>query len=289
MTKFNLEPKEDSENSVAKDALSIIDKIFVMKNHLIDFCYEHQQFEDSRGLASSPNDMLNKVIKLNQDRFAYRLVKLIESHEKTDLVDGLVAFNDSFLYQDENLLHVVTKYSKIFIISRIDHWVRHRNKIIEIFAIHRKFRHEGITKHFTALEHLYVLYYTDNEGFLMTVDRFGENECHEINIKSQQLFYGSKKYLRRDFVIPDKFINFHKCFLTISDSNNPGMKLLTALVDGIAKKCNATLRIIQNADSYAVYFPNFQFIVNGTKDKVFSSSYVFPDKKPFIMHETDER
>jgi hypothetical protein len=79
--------------------------------------------------------------------------------------------------------------------------------------------------------------------------------------------------------VTDKFTNFHKCPFYLSNSDKPGMKLLYALTDGIAKNYNASLNTMEHKNIYAIHVP---FATNENPKTTLMQIYVAPQQKPIF-------
>jgi hypothetical protein len=235
-----------------------------------------QQYETNETFI--PNHLMSKVLKHNQNDISYRVVnfddKTIEEKNgeqegKLDIAvglemkltpieeerSGLVLFQDSKRINPfDKWKHTIESYQRILLVLKIELekfrtiWeIMHYNydKIISNDAT-------NTFSDFKSYEYLYFFIYSQGKGYLATMERFTEDSCEEAKLVILNEFDAANKSWEVELKIPEKFTNFHKCPLLISSSSDPGMKLLRALVDGIAHKFNATFGIIEGAKTFAV-------------------------------------
>jgi hypothetical protein len=115
-----------------------------------------------------------------------------------------------------------------------------------------------------------------DKAHLATMERFTENYCKEAKFMILNEFNVKTGNWKEKLKISEKFTNFHQCPLFLSRSETSGMKVLTALVDGIAHNYNATLEFLDSEDTFTVQVP-LQFSENLT---IMSPINIIPYKKP---------
>jgi hypothetical protein len=278
------------ENSIAKGVYDVILELFVKNKVQIDFSSEKIDMRDDLSqsvgykIHTDSDHFLHKIAEQNEDQFAYRIVNITFRSDKGSDQEGLVSFveNNLFLQEIIEWLQLFRNYEKTLLISQFDlekledQW----NKINFKLVLEFNYFFSTDSKYFSAYETLYHFVYWKNKAYLGTMERFSEVSCTDIKFKILNEFDIETGKWKKKLEIPEKYTNFNKCPLFVARSDKAGMKLLTALIDGIAHNYNATFGFIDSNETFAVHVPLYNRINNETE---FMPILITPNKKIDLM------
>jgi hypothetical protein len=248
------DPK-NNDHSITKPLFEVIIELFVKNLLKFDFCFDDDEYQYGNSFH-----FIEKLAKYNQNyQFTSKVIRGEKDYGSTysqraegvwKTVTEAVLFKDDLTEVPE---YILLNMTKVLIVTRAE---------IKQFEIILKKQYQVFTDfvfrqldYGYVIDYLYFFVYSETKGYLVTMDRFVENSCkdykfiilNEFDIKS-----GKWKF---KLDVPEKFTNFHKCPLFLTNSNKPGMKLLYELIDGIVRKHNASLEFKEFTKLYAVHYP----------------------------------